>query len=286
MSIQLIEERLLTYQPKTVLEQENALKEIAQEIALMALSRTDFFHVAAFQGGACLRILYGLARFSEDLDFTLENPDKNFAWEKYLKNMCEEFNTYGYNLELEDRANLEKSVKIAFLKANSIGGMLVLKDAKTNKLKLKIKLEIDTNPPTGSNYELKYLDFPLPYSVKTQDKPSLFAGKCHALLCRSYVKGRDWYDFLWYISQLVPINFTLLENAIKQMGPWQDQNITVTPEWFFTQLETKINIIPWEQAKQDVIRFLKPHEAITLDLWNKNFFLSRLEKLASYCGTN
>ena len=105
MSVAIIQEKLLTYQCKTVLEQENALKEIAQEIALMALSRAGFFRVAAFQGGTCLRILYGLERFSEDLDFVLEKSDKNFDWDKYIKSMREEFSAYGYTLEVEIKQN-------------------------------------------------------------------------------------------------------------------------------------------------------------------------------------
>ena len=282
MSVEIIQQKLLSYQCQTLLEQDNALKEIAQEIALMALSRAGFFRVAAFQGGTCLRILYGLERFSEDLDFVLEQPDKLFQWSKYIDNIREEFNLYGYKLEIGDRHKLEKTVKIAFLKADSIGGMLIIKDSRTNRIKLKIKLEIDTNPPQGSLYELKYLDFPLPYSVKTQDLSSLFAGKCHALLCRDYIKGRDWYDFIWYISRQTPINFNLLKNAIFQAGPWQSQNLDVTQEWFLHELTNKINTIDWNQAKQDVARFLRPRELATLELWSKEFFISRLQKLGGY----
>lgn len=282
MSINIIQEKLLQYQSQTVLDQDNALKEIAQEIALSALSRADFFRVAAFQGGTCLRILYGLERFSEDLDFVLENPDKDFDWDKYVSYMQEEFNTYGYDLTIENRTKLEKSVKTAFLKADSTGGLLILKDTRTNIPKIKIKLEIDTNPPAGSIYETKYLDFPLPYNVRTQDLPSLFAGKCHALLCRDYLKGRDWYDFIWYVSRKTSINFTLLSNAIAQFGPWQQQNINVNSQWLLQQLEIKINAIDWQLAKQDVMRFLRPRELETLKLWSKDFFMAYLEKLTAY----
>ena len=210
MNVEIIQTKLLSYQCQTVLEQENALKEIAQEIALLALSRAGFFRVAAFQGGTCLRILYGLERFSEDLDFILEKPDKNFTWKKYIASMQEEFSVYGFSLETTDREKLDRAVKVAFLKADSDGGLLVIKDNRTNKPKLRIKLEVDSNPPEGSAHELKFLDFPLPYNINTQDLPSLFAGKCHALLCRQYTKGRDWYDFVWYVSRATPINFIFL----------------------------------------------------------------------------
>lgn len=282
MSVAVIQEKLLAYQCKTLLEQENALKEIMQEIALMALSRAGFFQVAAFQGGTCLRILYGLERFSEDLDFILDKPDKNFSWYDYLNNMQEEFNAYGFELELKNREKVVGAVKTAFLKTDSQGGFLIIKDLRTNKPKLRIKLEIDTHPPEGSRYELKYLDFPLPYSIKTQDFPSLFAGKCHALLCRNYTKGRDWYDFVWYVSKQTPINFSLLNHAILQTNPRKEKFAHVTPKWFFNQLKTKIVHTDWDEAKQDVARFLRPRELATLELWSKDFFLSRWEKLVAY----
>lgn len=279
MSVDIIQQRLLNYNCQTVPEQEYALKEIAQEIALMALSRAGFFRVAAFQGGTCLRILYGLERFSEDLDFVLEKPDKNFDWDDYIKSMREEFSAYGYTLEVTNKTKLDKAVRTAFLKADSEGGILVLKDTRTNRPKLQIKLEIDTNPPEGSEYELKYLDFPLPYSVQTQDLPSLFASKSHALLCRDYTKGRDWYDFAWYISRQTSINFSLLNKAIEQAGPWKDQNISVTPDWFLQELKTKINSMDWDDAKKDVARFLRPRALASLDVWSKEFFISRVDKL-------
>lgn len=286
MSVEIIQQKLLTYQCQTVLDQENALKEIAQEIALMALSRAGFFRVAAFQGGTCLRILYGLQRFSEDLDFVLEKPDPAFDWEKYIQSIREEFNAYGYTLEVTNKSRLDKTMKTAFLKADSEGGILVLKDSRTNRPKLQIKLEIDTNPPEGSEYELKYLDFPLSYSVQTQNLPSLFAGKSHALLCRDYTKGRDWYDFTWYIARQTPINFSLLSKAIQQTGPWKNQNILITPEWFLQELKAKISSIKWDDAKKDVARFLRPRELLALDVWSKEFFISRVDKLQEYLLIN
>lgn len=282
MSVEIIQEKLLNYHCQSLGEQENALKEISQEIALMALSRSNFFQIAAFQGGTCLRILYGLERFSEDLDFVLEKSDKSFSWGKYIHNMQEEFSAYGFTLEVKDREKLDKSVRNAFLKIDSEGGMLLIKDLRTNKPQLRIKLEIDTHPPEGSEYELKYLDFPLPYAIKTQDLPSLFSGKCHALLCRDYVKGRDWYDFTWYIARKTLINFELLNASLIQAGPWKNQDIKATKHWLLKELQVKINDINWDNAKKDVARFLKPKELQSLDVWSKDFFISRLEKMSEY----
>ena len=149
---------------------------------------------------------------------------------------------------------------------------------------MKIKLEIDSNPPEGSTYELKYLDFPLAYSVQAQDLSSLFAGKIHALLCREYVKGRDWYDFIWYISQKTPVNFLFLENVLKQTDHSADRKLKISLDWLIAQLTTKINTINWTQAKQDIARFLKPQELSTLDLWTADFFISRVDKLKAYVG--
>ncbi|HVY52966.1 MAG TPA: nucleotidyl transferase AbiEii/AbiGii toxin family protein [Gammaproteobacteria bacterium] len=282
MSVAIVQQKLLSYKCQTVEEQENALKEIAQEIALMALSRSGFFRIAAFQGGTCLRILYGLERFSEDLDFVLVTPDANFKWGPYIKTMAEEFQAYGYTLEITDKSTVDKIAKNAFIKADSKGGLLIIKDLRTNRAKLQIKLEIDVNPPAGSIEELKFLDFPLPYSIRTQDLPSLFASKSYALLCRAYIKGRDWFDFLWYVSRKVNINFNLLKNAINQAGPWKNNNISVDKAWFLQELKNKIISMDWEDAKKDVARFLRPRELAALEVWSSAFFISRVDILEKY----
>lgn len=283
MSIAMIQEKLKSYNCQSLQEEENAIKEITQEIALLSLSRSDFFREAAFQGGTALRIFYGLNRFSEDLDFTLLEPKKSFEWKPHLKSMTEEFEVYGYKLEIQDRTMAGAAVKTAFLKDNSIGKVLNLgvwdqASARSDK-KIAIKLEIDTQPPPGSVYELKYLNFPLPFAVNIQDKPSLFAGKSHALLCRKYLKGRDWYDFLWYVGQGTKPNFILLANALEQLGPWQGKKLKITKEWYFREMEVKIRSIDWAAAKRDVERFLRPGDLGTLNLWSKELFLESLHRL-------
>ncbi|MCK4994922.1 MAG: nucleotidyl transferase AbiEii/AbiGii toxin family protein, partial [Candidatus Omnitrophica bacterium] len=212
MSIKIIQERFDDYHCSSQQEEENALREITQEVALAALSRGDFFKKAVFQGGTCLRIFYSLERYSEALDFMLKNADKNFSFEPYIKNMAMEFQSYGYHLEVIDRSKSEDIVKKCFLKDDSLGKVLNVTHLKgvTNTRKIKLKLEVDTNPPDGSNFENKFLDFPFPFSVTMQDMPSLFAGKSHALLCREYTKGRDWYDFIWYISRQIKMNWEFL----------------------------------------------------------------------------
>lgn len=281
MSIKLIQERLNSYNCKSELEEEHAIREITQEVALAALSRTDFFKYGVFQGGTCLRIFYGLNRFSEDLDFILKQPDSNFKLQQHLQSLSEELEAYGYKVDITDRSKTDIAVKKAFLKDDSIGKVLQLNHAgKTGPIrKIRIKFEVDTNPPIGSQSEIKYLDFPFVSSVTVQDKPSLFAGKLHALLCREYVKGRDWYDFLWYTSQRIMANYPFLASALKQQGPWKGQDIDANLQWCLTELEKIIKTIDWKVTAEDVRRFVRTAEQPSLDLWSKDLFLAQLEKM-------
>ncbi len=281
MSIQIIQQRLAMYSCKTDIEELQAIREITQEVILASLSRGTLFEYAAFQGGTCLRIFYGSNRFSEDLDFVLKEPNTNFKLLDHLTHVRDELKTFGYEMEITDRNKAGAAVKQAFLKDNSIGKILTLEHVGKVSLmpKIYIKLEIDTNPPPGSSYETKYLDFPFASMVTAQDTISLFAGKIHALLCRGYLKGRDWYDFIWYTSNRVKVNFELLSSAINQYGPWQNTSILVDKTWLLQEMKIKINSIDWKYAKEDVRRFVPVSEQPSLEMWHKEFFLSQLEKL-------
>jgi hypothetical protein len=281
MSIQLIQERLNAYNCASRQEEENALREITQELALAALARADFFKKAAFQGGTCLRIFHSLERFSEDLDFMLKTPDQSFSFTPYIKNMAGEFESYGYNLEVIDRSKAEDIVKKCFLKQDSLGQVLSLTHLKfkTNTAKIRIKLEVDTNPPENSGYENRFLDFPFPFSVTMQDMPSLFSGKSHALLCREYTKPRDWYDFIWYISHKIKMNWEFLSSALNQQGPWKGLKLKAERNWYTGEMAKRIERIDWNTSKQEMLRFLKPTAVAGLDVWSKEFFLDCLSKV-------
>ncbi|GJM07052.1 MAG: hypothetical protein DHS20C10_07860 [marine bacterium B5-7] len=276
---QILLDRLSAYHLKTQEDEENALKEILQEIALYALSTTDFFTQAQFHGGTSLRIFSNLPRFSEDLDFVLKQPSKQFEWEPYLEQIKQSFRLYGITPEITDRQNANATVKKCFLKDNSIGKILTLHFHHHARKKLCIKLEIDTNPPAGSQEMLQYLSFPIDFSVVTHDLSSNFAGKCHALLCRPYLKGRDWFDFVWYINQKTPVNLSLLGHALDQSGPWQDQHVKLTADWLCTALEEKIATISWPQAMLEVQRFVNHAYADSLNVWNRDFFMHKVTKL-------
>lgn len=281
MSIKIIQERLNSYKCESRQEEENAVREITQEVALLCLYNADFFKRAAFQGGACLRIFYGTNRFSEDLDFALIAPDPRFGFSNYLENLKKGFEAYGYTIEIQDRAKTKGAVKTLFLKDDSLGKIIDLTHPtiEGRARSIKIKLEIDCDPPSGAKIENKFHDFPLNFSVTAHDLPSLFATKSHALLCREYTKGRDWYDFLWYAGRKVGINFELLSNAIDQQGPWQGQNIKVDKKWYLEEMAKKIESTDWEEAKQEVQRFLRPIELKALELWNSDLFLASIAKL-------
>ena len=279
--IELIQQRLDSYNAKNPIEEEQAIKEIIQEIALYALWRADFFDVAAFQGGTSLRILHKLPRFSEDLDFILKTATPGFEWAPYLDSLLECFEEFGLRSEALAKGQMDNRIKKAIIKDNSIVNQLNLSLNRGNdQQKLRVKLEIDVNPPAGSGFEYSYLDFPLDFEICHQDLASNFALKIHALLCRPYLKGRDWYDFNWYVKQNVSPNLPHLKNALIQYGPWAEQDdLEVDTQWLKSTLNKKISAIDWDDAARDVTRFLNSAEQQSLRLWSERFFTERLEKL-------
>jgi len=277
----LIESRLALHNPKNALEQEHALTEIMQEFILRFLAETDFFQKALFHGGTCLRIFHNLPRFSEDLDFLLARPDPLFAWDPYLSAVRKSCEETGLRFEQTSREKADAAVKKAFLKTDSIGTILLLAlpFQRQNPAKIRIKLEIDTRPPEGSAVETHFLSFPAPAAIATQTLSSGFATKTHALLCRPYVKGRDWFDLLWYAERRIIPDWSVLANALYQTGPWQAQKLDVTPEWFFSMLAERIRTLDWNSVREDVRRFLPLSEQKALALWSETYFLYRIDQL-------
>lgn len=278
--IDLLRKRLQTHAAGNAVQEEQALKEMLQELALYALWRGGFFEIAAFQGGTSLRILHGLPRFSEDLDFILLKPDPTFQWAHYFESLTSVLEQFGVRCELTDRSRMDRTVRQAMLKDDSIGRQLDLSffDA-DNAGKLRVKLEIDTNPPAGTGTSWHYLDFPMDFEVCAQNLPSNYAFKLHALLCRPYLKVRDWFDFVWYSRQQTRPNLQHLSNALNQAGPWKDQLVRVDVPWLTDALSAKINTTNWPLAAQDVAPFLPPAEQASLALWSQRFFDDKINKL-------
>ena len=278
--IELIQEQLDRYQSANPVEEEQALREILQEVALYALWRAQFFEDAAFQGGTSLRILHGLPRFSEDLDFILKDPDPDFDWKPYLDKLLQGLGEFGLQAEALDKSRMDQQVRRALLKDNSISRQLNLSYRREHPDQMiKIKLEIDINPPESSGFEYSYLDFPLDFEVCHQDLSSNYSLKIHALLCRPYLKGRDWYDFSWYAKQRISPNYGHLRSALLQYGPWAGQTLQINHDWLVYHLEQKVSKIDWNEAAEDVARFLNVTEQHSLTLWSDRFFRKKLERL-------
>jgi predicted nucleotidyltransferase component of viral defense system len=233
----------------------------------------------AFQGGTCLRIIYGLDRFSEDLDFALNTAESEFDLNSTLEKITPIMNAYGYEVEISGKDKFDTNVRKRFIKDDSIKKVIDFKHYADTRKKIKVKIEVDVNPPEGSGIEQKYIDFPIDFSIAVQDLSSLFAGKCHALLCRKFIKGRDWFDFSWYISKKVIPNLEMLKNALYQYGPWKNQNLLIDGDWLQETLKEKIISIDWKHAAKDVTRFLKPEKREVIDLWGADFFLKKVSKL-------
>jgi len=277
-----LENRLNEYAPANALEQENVLAELIQHYVLASLSRARLFSHAIFHGGTCMRILYGMNRFSEDLDFALRAPDPGFDWRPYLQRVLEDGAAEGIRFEVQDRNQVATNVRKVFLKTDSIGQVLNLHlpYGRHAAHKIRIKLEVDTNPPAGARCETRYMTFPMTTAVTTMDLGSSFGSKTHALLCREYTKGRDWYDFLWYASRKIIPNLDLLTHAIEQQGPWAGQGTAVTPAWVIAALRKRISEIDWPAARQDVARFVMAREQASLDLWSEDLFQQHVAALA------
>lgn len=274
-----IERMLSKYEMRSVDDTVRALREILQEIALLGLWRARFFEHAAFYGGTALRILHGSDRFSEDLDFSLLRPNPEFSLDRFISGLEEEIRAFGFNLRMEPvRKSAKSAVQSAFLKANTRSQLLVIEaDERLARSippgqMLKIKVEVDTDPPPGFMTTTRYLLLPIPFAVRCYTLPSLFAGKLHALLFRRWqnrVKGRDWYDLVWYAAHHPELNLHHLEQRMRQTGDWKGVAF-LTRERFDELINDAIDRVDPDQARQDVMPFVKDPQ--TLALWSREFF--------------
>lgn len=275
----IIEQMLKQYDMQTINEKKNGVKEVVQEIILCGLSRSGFFKDAAFYGGTALRIFYGLDRFSEDLDFSLKVPDTNYDFSAYFPILEKEIRSYGLNFKLETKEKaIDSDVKSAFVKGNTREHMLlfysdeqVAHSVFSNEV-IKVKFEVDTKPPDHAQFEHKYRLLPIPYEIMLYDMPSLFAGKIHAVINRTWknrVKGRDLYDYVFYLSRNTGVNLKHL-NARLTDSSYIQRDKAVTIKDVKDMLCSRFSSIDFDQAKQDVLPFIK--NPATLDIWSSDFF--------------
>ena len=281
----ILNQMLKKYDIRNIQDETNAMKEIIQEIVICGLSRGGFFDEAAFYGGTALRIFYGLNRFSEDLDFALITPNKNFDLTKYFHYIENEVNAYGLNLKISEKEKTKDSnILSAFLKGDTKEHILMFfaeNGLKTNNSikDIKIKFEVDINPPMGANYEYKYKLLPSPHQVRLYDSSSLFAGKIHAVLCRMWnnrIKGRDLYDYIFYLSNGIEVNLNLTREKLidsKFIDKDEKFDLNILKE----MLNKKFKNLDYNSAKDDVISFIEDNKS--LDLWNADFFIEITKKL-------
>lgn len=270
---------LASYHPTSAVERKNAAKEVIQEIVLCGLSRGGFFDKAAFYGGTALRIFYGLDRFSEDLDFSLMEPDADFDLSRYFQAVQTEARSFGLNVSIEMKEKARESdIRSAFLKGNTREHLLLFYPDESTlggvapDEKLKVKFEIDVNPPEGAGFARAFRLLPAPYEVNLYDTPSLFAGKIHAVLCRGWkmrVKGRDLYDYLFYLSRSTPVNLGHLNARLRQTG-YLAAGESLNIDQLKQGLTEHFSQIDFKAAAQDVRPFIA--DVGTLDLWCAELF--------------
>jgi len=277
----IIQQMVNKYNPKTIEDKMNAIKEVLQEVVLAGLSKTDFFTHAAFYGGTALRIFYGMDRFSEDLDFSLLVADDTFDINKYFKPISDIVKSLGLNFEVSkiEKAN-DSNIDSAFVKGNTRETLITIypNSADSSQIihneKIIIKFEVDVNPPMHATTEIKYRLLPFPYQVRVYDQKSLFAGKIHAVIARSWknrIKGRDLYDYVYYLSLDAKVNLKHLEARLKQTKSIDD-DVVLTRKMLIEILEKRFDNIDFEIAKSDISPFIKDQSS--LDIWNSDFFKS------------
>jgi predicted nucleotidyltransferase component of viral defense system len=260
------ERALMRYNIKDVKDKQNAIYEIMQQVVLAGLHRGGFFDRAAFYGGTCLRLFHQLPRFSEDMDFSLLAPDEHFLFENYFQPIIDEFDNLGRKVEIKkkDKKTFGR-VDSAFLKDNTDVYNVAFQTEKT----VKVKIEVDTQPQLKFRTEQKALTLPYTFMVRCFQLSDLFAGKMHALAFRNWktrVKGRDWYDFEWYVRWRVHLDFEHLQERIREFN-----GVEMTREDFMAVLKERLSTTNIEDVKRDVRRFMiNPHE---LDIWSNDYFL-------------
>ena len=272
MKNEIYDNMLFAYDMSTDQQKRNAIFEVNQQVILAGLYNGGFFDVAAFYGGTCLRIFHGLQRFSEDMDFSLLTLDEKFDFTKYFQPIIDEFAIVGRDVEIKKKEKKSfGKVESAFLKDNTEVYDISFQTDKS----IKIKIEVDTQPPLNFRTEQKLLLQPHSFMTRCFTLPDLFAGKMHALIYRSWknrVKGRDWYDFEWYVRHNIPLGFTHLAERTLQFN-----NEVIERDMFKVQLKEKLATANMNQVKNDVLPFVKnPKE---LDIWSNNYFVQLVDMM-------
>jgi len=251
--------KTLIQSSSSAVEARNLAREYLQALTLQSLQRAGAMTAIAFHGGTALRFLYSLPRYSEDLDFALERPSQIYNFRSYLQSIQNDLESQGYKTIL--KVSDQKAVHSAFVRFPGLPFELKLSPHQNEVL--AVKIEIDTNPPAGASLETSLIRRPVLLNLYHHDRASLLAGKLHAILQRSFLKGRDLYDLIWYLSDRdwPDPNLVLLNNALNQTA-WTGP--TINAENWREIIRAKIKAISFEQALDDVRPFLGSNEDMSL----------------------
>lgn len=245
----------LVRESESPLKGRNTMREYLQARILGCLQREGAMVPLAFHGGTALRFLYALPRHSEDLDFALEGKPAAYDLKGYVQAIEAEFHREGY--ELETRRADNRVVQNAWIRFRGLLYEMGLSGQRGEVFSLK--LEMDTDPPQGAGLETTVVRRHVILQLHHHDQPSLLAGKIHAILQRSFTKGRDLYDLLWYLSDpdWPDPNLTLLNNALSQTG-WQGP--TLTERNWRNILRRRVEELDYRHVREDVAPFLERAE--------------------------
>ena len=251
--------KTLIQSSSSVVEARNLAREYLQALTLQGLQRAGAMTALAFHGGTALRFLYSLPRYSEDLDFALERPSHIYDFRAYLRSIQNDLEAQGYEITL--KVSDQKTVHSAFVRFMGLPYELNLSPHLDEVL--AVKLEIDTNTPAGASLDTSMIRRHVLLHVQHHDRASLLAGKLHAILQRPFLKGRDLYDLVWYLSDRdwPGPNLVLLNNALKQTA-WTGP--TASDDNWRKIVRSKVEAMAFEQALDDVRPFLEPSEEIGL----------------------
>lgn len=268
----IFDEMVAAYNPQNATQKTNAQHQVMQQIVLAGLQKGGFFEHAAFYGGTCLRIFHGLPRFSEDMDFTLVEKNPAIHLENYFQPIREVFALTGKDVVITKKEKLHFGrVESAFLKEDTAAYDIAFQTEKT----IKVKIELDTNPPLLFDTEQKLMMQPYSTMIRCLTLPDLFAGKMHALVFRNWktrIKGRDWYDFEWYIRHNIPLHFAHLQERIREFNGQE-----VTRDEFMHLLRERLANANISQVQEDVLPFVNnPSE---LDIWSNEYFSLLADRL-------
>ncbi len=249
----------LVKQASTPLQGRNVVREYMQARILESLQKSGAMIPLAFHGGTALRFLFSHGRYSEDLDFALEENRESYDFRDYLKAIRSDLSPEGYQVEI--KANDQKTVNSAFIRFPGLLYEMGLSPMQSESL--AVKIEVDTNPPRGAGLSTTVVRRFVVLQLHHHDKPSLLAGKLHAVLQRSYTKGRDIYDLLWYLSDPTwpAPNLDLLNNALAQTN-WPGGSFTA--ENWKDVLWKRLKPLNWPGVVSDVQPFIEPRFNVNL----------------------